>query len=269
MRKLHRTVSAALALLALLLGGCTPAGESGAENGQTAPALKIGIDANYEPYTYLDDDGSYVGLDIEISTEACRRMGFQPEYEAIKWDDKDEYLENGEIDCIWSCYSMTGREDRYLWAGPYLYSRQVVAVPMTSAIQSLGDLNGRRAAVMSSTKPEELLLSPKDNLPRVSELYCVDTLELAFAALRKGYADAVAAHEDAISRYLALWPGQYRVLDQPLQSVQVGVAFRLGGDETMAETLSQTLAEMREDGTIAALAEKYGLKNAADGGAGV
>ena len=41
---------------------------------------------------------------------------------------KIKTLENKEIDCLWGCFSMDGRENDYKWAGPYMVSRQVVAV---------------------------------------------------------------------------------------------------------------------------------------------
>lgn len=65
-------------------------------------------------------------------------------------------MENGTIDCIWGSFSMDGREEEYQWAGPYLYSRQVVAVHSDSDIRTLQDLAGKVVAVQSTTKPEEL-----------------------------------------------------------------------------------------------------------------
>ena len=68
------------------------------------------------------------GIDVELATEAFRRMGYQVEPVQINWEKKKELLESGEIDCIMGCFSMEGRLDEYRWAGPYIASRQVVAV---------------------------------------------------------------------------------------------------------------------------------------------
>ena len=67
---------------------------------------------------------------------------------------------------------MDGREEEYQWAGPYLYSRQVVAVRSDSDIRTLQDLAGKVVAVQSTTKPEELFLNAEQNgLPRLRRLY--------------------------------------------------------------------------------------------------
>ena len=73
-------------------------------------------------------------------------------------DDKDKDLENKEIDCLWGRFSMDGRENDYKWAGPYMVSRQVVAVNKNSNIKKLSDLSGKVIAVQASTKPEDIFL---------------------------------------------------------------------------------------------------------------
>ena len=82
----------------------------------------------FDPYSYLDRNGQFAGIDVELATEAFSRLGYTPEFRTISWPDKDNLLSDGTIDCIWSCFSMNGRETKYQWAGPYMYSRQVVAV---------------------------------------------------------------------------------------------------------------------------------------------
>ena len=95
--------------------------------------IVVGID-KFEPYTYLDMDGNFTGVDIDLATLLFHRLGYDPEFKIIPWNDKNTLLSNGKIDCIWSCYSMNGREEEYQWAGPYLYSRQVIAVRSNSDI---------------------------------------------------------------------------------------------------------------------------------------
>ena len=62
-------------------------------------------------------------------------------------------LEKGEIDCVAGCFTMTGRENQYNWAGPYMKSRQVVAVNPSSDITSLADLEGKVVAVHGNYAP--------------------------------------------------------------------------------------------------------------------
>ncbi len=120
--------------------------------------LNVGSDL-YPPFVYSDEYGNIVGLDVEILTEALARIGYKPKYQLIDWEKKKELLASGELDCVMGSFSMTGRENEYRWAGPYLASRQVVAVDPESDIYTLADLEGKVVAVQSTTKPESILLN--------------------------------------------------------------------------------------------------------------
>ena len=86
-----------------LLCGC------GAQQPEPAlPEIIIGSDT-YPPYVYLDDNGDPTGIDVEIATEAFRRMGYQAVFTTIDWEQKKTLVDSGEIDCIWGCFSMSGR----------------------------------------------------------------------------------------------------------------------------------------------------------------
>jgi polar amino acid transport system substrate-binding protein len=244
-------------ILTGLLCGCSRQSEQGTADADL-PVLNIGIDSSYEPYSYVDQNGDFAGLDIELATEACRRMGRVPVFTAIKWDNKNMYLEDGSIDCIWSCFSMSGSEDDYDWVGPYMYSRQMVAVRSDSVVDSLADLEGCRVAVMSSTKPESIFLDTiGGSIPDVSDVYCMGDMDLVFAALQAGYADAAAGHETVMRQYISTSPGQYRLLDEALQSVDVGIAFEKGRNPKLVSELSEAIETMKADGTLNDLLEAY------------
>ena len=127
--------------------------------------LNVGSDL-YPPFVYTDEYGDIVGLDVEILTEALARIGYKPKYQLIDWEKKEELLASGELDCVMGSFSMTGRENEYRWAGPYLASRQVVAVDPQSDIYTLADLEDKVVAVQSTTKPEGILLNrTNENVP--------------------------------------------------------------------------------------------------------
>ena len=125
-----------------------------AEEGNT---IIIGCDM-YAPYTYKNGTGEFVGVDVDFATEAFGRLGYAVQFREIVWENKQSYLDSGEIDCLWSCFTMSGREDEYTWAGPYLYSRQVAMVRADSDYTELSQLAGKRAAVQASSTAEKALL---------------------------------------------------------------------------------------------------------------
>lgn len=124
-----------------LLTGCS--GSSTVQN-EELPVINIGSDS-YPPYNYLDEDGIPTGIDIELAIEAFGRMGYKVNIVYIDWDRKKTLVDDGEIDCIWGCFSMEGRLDEYRWAGSYMVSRQVVAVKENSDIYTLSDLAGKHS----------------------------------------------------------------------------------------------------------------------------
>ena len=244
-------------VLACLIAAGALCGCGARQPDTSLPKLLIGSDT-YPPYVYMDNNGDITGLDVELAREALRRMGYEAEFVSIDWERKKELVNKGDIDCIWGCFSMNGREEDYRWAGPYMVSRQVVAVNRHSDIQALEDLAGRSIAVQATTKPEELFLTrPTDDIPEVKVVFSLEDRSVQYAALESGYVDAIAAHEEAITQYMEDYGADFRFLDPPLLTTGIGVAFSDNDTRGLAEELTKTLAEMRQDGTMLAIVSKY------------
>lgn len=246
----------ALSLLAGLLSGCAArqTADAGDEN---LPAIIVGCD-DYTPFSYLDANGNMTGIDVELAREAFRRMGYRAECRIISWEEKKALLEAGTIDCVWSSFTMDGREDEYQWAGPYMKSHQVVAVDVNSSIQTLQDLKGKVIAVQSTTKPESIFLERTDSrIPLVREVYSLEDRELLYTSLGKGYVDAIAAHETAIRQYMKDYDADYRILDESILTTGIGVAFAKNDTRGLSEQLSRVFEEMRADGTTRTIIGRY------------
>ena len=251
----------------LLLTGCSESNDTDEDDmikaeessGISAVSLVIGSD-NYEPYNYIDESGENVGIDVDIAKEACRRLGITPVFKQITWDRKDSFLDSNEIDCLWGSFTMSGRTDDYRWAGPYMYSRQVVFARKDRGINSFADLKGKRIAVQSTSKPEHIILSGEDDrIQGVSAVYSMSTMSELYASLRKGYIDAAAGHEVAIKRFVDTNPQQFIILDETLYKSELGVAFKKGRCDDIPDILNDILKQMIDDGTIKKIAESYGI----------
>ena len=238
------------------LGGLTACGGTDAKN-SGLPQILIGSDT-YPPYIYLNNDGTPAGIDVEIATEAFRRMGYAARFEVIDWEQKTALVESGAIDCIWGCFSMQGRETLYRWAGPYMVSRQVVAVNADSSIQSLSDLAGKTVMVQSTSKPESIFLSGSDpRIPQTVEVFSIEDRSVQYAMLACGYVDAIAAHETAILQYMKDNNAAFRILEEPLLVTGLGVAFAKNDSRGLDTQLNAVLAQMRTDGTLEQILGKY------------
>ena len=249
-----------LILTVLLVAGvlCGCAVQTGEQPGiSSLPHITIGSDT-YPPFVYLDNNGDPTGIDVEIAVEAFRRMGYQAVFTTIDWEQKRTLVDNGEIDCIWGCFSMDGREQDYQWAGPYMVSRQIIAVNAKSDIYTMDDLNGKTIAVQSTGKPEEIFLqSGQADIPQFEDIISLEDRGVQYAALDCGYVDAIAAHETAILQYMTDYGADFRILDEPLMTARLGVAFAKERGDDLPQQLTEVFQEMLADGTVRQIVSRY------------
>ena len=256
-KKIIMVLTACLLLAALLASGCMEQSKAGYRNNDGRQKLIVGSDI-YPPFNFVDEDGAPTGIDVELAKEAGRRMGYDVEFKNINWPDKDELLERGELDCLWGSFSMSGRKELYNWAGPYLVSRQAVAVNKNSSIHKLADLEGKFIAVQTTTKPEEIFTRHKQsNIPHVKKLYSLSNRDLIYAMLGKGYVDAIAMHKSAIEQYNKDVGTNYRILEEPILVTGLGVAFARNDKRGIDKELHKTLQQMHADGTTKKIVAKY------------
>lgn len=254
--RLKRRICALLAAFALLFtgGGCvkTQTPDDG------LPVLVIG-GAEHAPYFYIDEQGNFAGIDVQTAKEACRRMGYKPVFKEIVWVEKDALLERGEIDCLWTCFSMNGREDDYLWAGPYAQDREVIAVLKHSDIYELSDLENKKVAVQMTSKAEDILLANSNaSIPPLKNVFSLYDINESVSALKREYVDACVGHEAVLTTKLSDMGIEYRILSQPLIVSSMGVAFLRGGDSAACLKLNAAFAEMRKEGYIKSVFESFG-----------
>lgn len=228
-----------------------------ANEGVQLKEIIIGSDIQ-PPFNYVDSDGNPTGIDVELATEAFRRMGYKAVFVNINWDDKQELLSSHTIDCVWGSFSMNGREDKYRWAGPYMKSRIVIAVNKDSNIYTIEDLWDKTVAVQAASKPEEMFLNMADSrIPRIRSLLSMKNRELTYPMLSKGYADALAVNEVIINQYMKDYNMQFRILEESLDTVGLGVAFDKNDKRDIDRRLTDILINMHDDGTEKEILEKY------------
>lgn len=264
--KMSKRISALVltTVMACTLCACQQPGESEATVQSEKPEIKIGVDI-LEPFFYKDENGDYTGIDEEIAVEACERAGYTPVFVEIPWDEKDDYLKNGTVDCLWNAFSEDGREDKYLWTDPYLESRLVILVDENCPDNSLKELRSKGGiAVRAGSKTEEIILDDIENsLTNTEGVYSCGSFLMAETAFIKGYAGALACHEAVLQRIMDEYPGRYRFLDDELMTVHLGVAFLKDGDKETEEKINSAIKKMKQDGTITEIGKKYKL-NVAD-----
>ncbi len=224
----------------------------------------VGFDAEFPPYGYQDDNGEYVGFDLDLAAEVCQRNGWELVKKPIDWDSKDLELDTETIDCIWNGFTINGREDSYTWTEPYVDNSQVFVVAADSGIASKADLAGKTVVVQADSSAlaaltgddaEEENKALKDTFAELTEVADYNT---AFMNLEAGAADAVAM-DIGVAKYQIESRGDgYVILDDVLAAEEYGVGFKKG-NTALRDAVQKSLNEMAEDGKFAEIAEKWDL----------
>lgn len=211
----------------------------------------------YEPMNYTDADGNFTGFDTELATAVCEKLGVEPEFVEINWDTKVVELDAKSIDCIWN--GMTLTDDIMANAATtkaYAKNAQVVVVKDGTDYSSTADLVGK-TVVAEAGSAGEAAIEGDENLAQadyVSKSVQTDCL-MEVAA---GTADA-AVLDLALANAMIGEGTDYaslKIVDE-LNAEEYGVAFRKGSDTAAA--VDAAFDELKADGTMQALADKYDL----------
>lgn len=228
--------------------------------------LIVGFDAEFPPYGYKDENGEYVGFDLDLAAEVCERRGWTLVKQPIDWNSKDMELSSGSIDCIWNGFTINGRENEYTWSVPYVDNSQVVIVKKDSGITTLADLADKVVVVQTDSSALAAFTgegATEENIAlckSFAELQQVADYNSAFMNLESGMVDAICMDIGVAQFQVESRGDEYVILEEHVSSEAYGVGFKLGNEE-LRDAVQETLRDMEEDGTFAAIAEEWGLSD--------
>ena len=220
----------------------------------------VGFDAAFPPYGYQDENGEYVGFDLDLAAEVCKRNDWELVKQPIDWNAKDMELNSGTISCIWNGFTMNGREDEYAWTDPYVDNSQVFVVKADSGIATFADLAGKSVAVQTDSSAEAALKEDdnKELKDSFKELVVVSDYNTAFMNLDSNAVEAIAMDIGVAKYQMESRDGEYKILDDVLSAEQYAVGFAKNNTE-LRDKVQKTLDEKRKDGKFAEIAEKWDL----------
>ena len=276
---MKRLVSAFLAgAMALSLAACggaastsTAASASASASGSAAASQAAGSDLDYikgkgklvigytvyEPMNYTDADGNFTGFDTELATAVCEKLGVEPEFVEINWDTKVVELDAKSIDCIWNGMTLTDEiMANAACTKAYAKNAQVVVVKDGTEYASTADLVGKTVLAEAGSAGESAIqddenLSQADYVSKSVQTDCL--MEVA-----AGTADAAILDLTLANAMIGEGTdyANLKIVDE-LNAEEYGVAFRKGSDAAAA--VDAAFDELKADGTMQALADKYDL----------
>ena len=231
--------------------------QSSAENSEDN--FVVGFYLEFPPFEYTDDNGNVTGFDLDLAQEVCNRNNWtMVKQQIIDWDTKEAELDSGAIDCIWSGFTINGREDDYAWTDPYFNNTQVFVVKADSDISSFEDLKGKSIDVEMGSSALQSIEDNKTLKESFGNVHEISEYDTAFMDLESGTCDAVLGDREVMKYKISTKynNNKYRILEQPLSIEQYGVGFAKD-DTELRDKVQKTLNEMYEDGTVDKIAQKY------------
>lgn len=226
------------------------------EKVKAAGKLVIGIEGTYPPFTYHNDDGSLAGFDVELGTALAEKLGVEVEFQEAAWDSLLIGIDSGRFDTVINSVSITDeRAEKYDFSDPYYYeARRVVVRADDDSIQAPEDLNGKKIA----TNATNAFIPWYEE--QGAEIVGIDTSAEAVDLVLSGRADFLGTSVPVLNAYLDEHPDAKDKLKEafviPNSEDVIAIPVRKGETEFL-DAINAALAELRADGTLKAISEKY------------
>ena len=211
----------------------------------------------YKPMNYTDAEGNFTGFDTELATAVCEKLGVEPDFVEINWDTKIVELDAKSIDCIWNGMTLTDEiMANTACTKAYAKNAQVVVMKADADYTSTADLAGKTVVAEAGSAGESAIqddesLSQADYISKSVQTDCL--MEVA-----AGTADAAVLDLTLATAMIGDGTDYANLtIKDELNAEEYGVAFRKGSDAAAA--VDAAFDELKSDGTMQKLADKYSL----------
>ena len=222
---------------------------------QASGKLIVALEGAWQPWSYHDESDTLVGYDVEVSRAIAEKLGVEPEYVESDWDSLFAGLDAGRFDMVCNGVEVTDeRALTYDFTTPYGYIHTALAVRKDNdEIKTFKDLKGKTTANSLASTYMELAESYG------ATVQGIDTLEETIQLLAAGRIDATLNADVSFYDYLNVHPdADFKIVAQTEDASHVAIPLRKGDNSaTLLEAVNNAIDELRADGTLKELGEKY------------
>ena len=235
--------------------GAAAAGSDLLSTIQSRGTLIVALEGAWQPWSYHDESDTLVGYDVEVSRAIAEKLGVEPEYVESDWDSLFAGMDAGRYDLVCNGVEVTDeRSKTYDFTAPYGYIHTALAVKKDNdTITSFEDLKGKTTANSLASTYMELAESYG------ATVQGIDTLEETIQLLTAGRIDATLNADVSFYDYLNVHPdADFKLVAFTEEASHVAIPLRKGDETaTLLEAINSAIEELRADGTLSELGEKY------------
>ena len=242
----------ALVMLLGLLAGCS------AEKGMTIEKGKLIMSTNaaFPPYEMTDDNGNYVGIDVEVAEAIAQKLGLELQIDNMGFTAALEAAQNGKSDMVMA--GVTVNEKRLAvmdFSDTYATGVQVVIIKTGSDVtmdnldtKKIGTQLGTTGYIYASDTPENGGYGEENVIG-------YDNGITAVQALLNGSVDCVIIDNAPAQEFVKANPG-LSILEGAWVEEDYAIGFKKGNTE-LKDAVNQALKELIADGTVQSIVDKY------------
>nr|WP_232243032.1 transporter substrate-binding domain-containing protein [Paenibacillus sp. GSMTC-2017] len=232
-----------------------------AESANEKKVIRIGTNGAFYPYTFKNTENGdkLEGYEIDIWAEIAKKLNLSIEYTLTDFASLFGALESNKIDTIVNSIALSKeRKEKYLFTEPYVYSgAQLVVKEDNSTVHSLEDLKGKKIGLVAGNKIMLNYIKEADPEGKI-EVVTYETGEGAFRDVLLGRLDATFSTKAAALAQIKKTGQPLKLAGEQFVVIPAGSPFLINdSNKVFVEEVNVALKELRDDGTLKKLAEKW------------
>lgn len=222
--------------------------------------LTIGLEGTFKPYGYRKD-GKLTGFEVDLGKAVAKKMGLKAKFVPTKFDSLVAGLNVGKYDVVMNNMAETkARKQKYLFSTPYIYSKAQLAVKKDSSIKQITDIKGKKVAQTTTSN------NAGDAKRLGATITPTDGFQQSIDLVSQGRAAGTINSREAFYAYfkqnknsnVKLINADDEIADQKISAMVTKKHTK------MQKQISKAIQELRADGTLKKLSNKYFGGNVTD-----
>lgn len=246
-------------LFVISLIGCTNKNNSSKAIEKKEDIIRVAISPGYYPFIFKEND-KLKGFEIDLWNEISKRTGAKIKYECADFSGLFGLLDSDKVDTVSAQISITDkRKEKYNFSVPYEYSgMQLVVKSNNNSINTLNDLKGKTVGIGIGSVANDIVKKqdPENKIKIVN--YTSATLKGNYTDLNLGRIDSVFAQDIEALISIKKSNLDLKLVGQPIDYAPIAFPFaKTKKGDTLREKVDKSINDMRKDGTLKKLSNKW------------